>query len=365
MPSIALAFLLLLLAGVENTAAFATTRGRNARSERPRTTTQFQSLYHTKSSNIASSLVLCSSNNNNNNINNDNNNNDGLGEKFGGYTAKQRLREEVESPFRKVRFVFFLATVGSALTALYFSALSTFKAVVGGYADAPPLEQALQTDAINLAGVVVCGILASREYRIGQANLERIAKGGALARLVVEPATGGRQTLADYRRAARVMIAAGGPEYIAELARTLNSDQQLADTNVIPQKLADAEVIVVPVLLQEKGDAVVAAETRDFWLAVDADDKGRNFDIARSNQVVAFPRGSSPWTEYLESEVETASGQGFNVLEKGITITVKKNGRILRRATGQPPFADFLGAMEVMDGSKFGMPGDSERYGDP
>ena len=32
-----------------------------------------------------------------------NDNNDALAEKFGGYTTKQRLREEVESPFRKVR----------------------------------------------------------------------------------------------------------------------------------------------------------------------------------------------------------------------------------------------------------------------
>ena len=28
-------------------------------------------------------------------------------ELFGGYTAKQRLREEIDSPFRKVRLLFF------------------------------------------------------------------------------------------------------------------------------------------------------------------------------------------------------------------------------------------------------------------
>ena len=28
-------------------------------------------------------------------------------ELFGGYTAKQRMREEIESPFRKVRLIFF------------------------------------------------------------------------------------------------------------------------------------------------------------------------------------------------------------------------------------------------------------------
>ena len=45
-------------------------------------------------------------------------------ELFGGYTAKQRMREEIESPFRKVRLIFFGASTGSALLALYFSILN-------------------------------------------------------------------------------------------------------------------------------------------------------------------------------------------------------------------------------------------------
>jgi Low psii accumulation1 / Rep27 len=293
---------------------------------------------------------------------------DGLGERFGGYTVKQRLREEVESPFRKVRFLFFLSTVGSALTALYFSGLSTIKALVGGYVDAPPLEEALTSDAINLGGAIVCGFLALREYNVGQANLQRIAKGGQLARLVVNPASESekRRVLADYRRAARVLIAAGGEDYIASLARSLNADQ-LADENTIPQGLAASEVILVPVLLTKKSNsgAIVVDNTQEFWKTVQPQEGDRNFDLARSESVVAFPSGNNAWTDYLESEIETASGQGFDVLEKGFTITVKKNGRILRRATGQPPWADFLGAMEVLDGSRFGMPGDSERNGGP
>jgi Low psii accumulation1 / Rep27 len=297
------------------------------------------------------------------------NNDDALGEKFGGYTAKQRLREEVESPFRKVRLLFFLSTVGSALTALYFSGLSTVKALVGGYPDAPPLEQSLQGDAINLTGAIVCGFLALREYRLGEANLQRIAKGGQLARLMLEPAAAGqkRRTVADYRRASRVLIAAGGLEYITELARSLNSDQR-SDLNNIPTQLEESEVVVVPVLLRmNRDDKVVVENTRDCWVEVKgrSEDIDRNFDIKRADSVIAFPRGNSAWTDYLESEIETARGQGFNVLEKGFTITVKKNGRILRRATGQPPWEQLLGAMEVLDGSRFGMPGDSERYGGP
>lgn len=50
-----------------------------------------------------------------------------LGEKFGGFTVKQRLREEVESPFRKVRLAFFAFSAASASVALYFSALAALK----------------------------------------------------------------------------------------------------------------------------------------------------------------------------------------------------------------------------------------------
>mmetsp|Transcript_20552 Transcript_20552/g.41908 ORF Transcript_20552/g.41908 Transcript_20552/m.41908 type:complete len:345 (+) Transcript_20552:145-1179(+) len=286
---------------------------------------------------------------------------DDLGEKFGGYTVKQRLREEVESPFRKVRLGFFGASAASALIALYFSLLTAFKASTGGFADVPPLDEALTSVGINVAGVVVCSALVYRDWKAGEANLARIAKGGALARLVVSPAASSKEraALKDYRRSSRVILCAGGPSYISTLARSLNSDQ-LSDENRIPEALSDVDVLVVPILLNEN-DGV--ADTRRAWVEAVAEEGDRNFDITRSDDVVAFPQGNAAWADYLKDELETARGQGFDVLDKGFTITVKKNGRILRRATGQPQWGGLIGTMEVMDGSKFGMPGDDEKYG--
>jgi hypothetical protein len=255
-----------------------------------------------------------------------------LGEKFGGYTVKQRLREEVESPFRKVRLAFFGFSSASASVALYFSALAAVKANIGGYADAIPLEDALTTCAINGAGAIGFGILALREIKVGNANLERIAKGGLLARLEVEPASssgGGRRALGNYRRASRVVIAAGGREYVNRLAMSLCSDQ-LMDTNTIPDALSGVDTIIVPVLLDSKYQAT--SEVRDAWRNAVPGANDRNFDSSRADDVIAFPSGSfANWNQYLKSDVETARGQGFDVLDKGITITVKKNGRILRR----------------------------------
>merc|ERR1711935_1062025 len=248
---------------------------------------------------------------------------------------------------------------------------NTIKAYVGGYPDAIPLDEALTSDGINIVAAIICGVLAFREYKVGQANLSRIARGGMLASLTVEPAKVQTTTrpslrrLADYRRGYRVLIAGGGEEYISKLARSLNADQ-LKDSNVIPELLEETDVVVVPVLLSQSGDGFVVSDTKDFWKSVEAgSEKDRNFDISRSDSVIAFPRGDAVWIKYLQEDINTASGQGFDVLEKGITLTVKKNGRILRRATGLPDWANLVGAMEVMDGSRFGMPGDSEKYGGP
>lgn len=266
-----------------------------------------------------------------------------LSQPQGGYTLKQRLREEIDSPFRKVRLLFFSFSVGSALTAFYFSALNTIKAMAGGYADAPPLDEALTNDAINIGSAIICGFLAYREYKVGQSNLKKLARGGKLASLVVEPAKPGskRLEMKSYRRVSRVLVAAGGRDYISSLARSMTSDQ-MKDVNTIPEKLAEVDVVVVPVLLEnlssgskKKNPKVNVGDTRAFWKnGVEAvPETDSNFDISRADAVVSFPMGSNAWNEYLESEIETAATQGYDVLKQGITLTIKKNVSILSFAS--------------------------------
>lgn len=273
--------------------------------------------------------------------NNDNNNAD-LSQKFGGYTTKQRLREEVESPFRKVRLAFFGFSSISAATALYFSALTAVKANMGTYENIIPFDEAIVQVGINAAGAIGFGLLAARELKVGNANLARIAKGGLLARLVVTPAAEGssKQTLKEYRRASRVVIAAGGEDYINQLALSLCSDQ-LADENTLPSALLGVDIVIVPVLLNEECQFV---DARSAWVNAKPSGDDRNFDSTRANEVIAFPNeyDFASWNEYLKSDIDTAKGQGFDILNKGITITVKKNGKILRRATGLPPYGDFV-----------------------
>jgi hypothetical protein len=282
---------------------------------------------------------------------------------FGGYTVKQRLREEVESPFRTVRLFFFGSSTGSAFIALYFSLLTAIKSYSGGFTDAPPTDEALQSVGINVVALAVCAGITYRDWRAGDANLARIKQGGALAKLAVQQGDK-LSTLADYRRSSRVLIAAGGKDYIAELCRSLNADQ-LKDTNTLAEAIANAEIVLVPVLLESAtSKSTRVGDTSACWKeTTPVEDRDRDFDVSRADAIVGFPRGPNAWAEVLEPEVQTATGQGFDVKEKGLTLILKKNGKILRRATGQPQWNGLLGTMEVLDGKKFGMPGDDEKYG--
>lgn len=293
-------------------------------------------------------------------------------ELFGGFTAKQRLREEIESPFRKVRVFFFGASAASALLALYFSLISTGKALAGGWPDAPPLEDALTNVGVNVIALAVCAGITLNDLKAGEARLTRIKKGGELAKLTVAPAkalnANQRVSLAEYRRGSRVLICAGDAAYINELCRSLCADQR-KDFNTLPAELEKCDVVVVPVLLEgdakSKGMPRIGDAAACWRQTTPTESEAVSFDVSRADGVVAFPVGPMAWADYLDSEVGTAQSQGFDVLGKGLTITVKKNGRILRRATGQPQWDGLIGTMEVMDGSKFGMPGDSEKYGGP
>lgn len=280
-----------------------------------------------------------------------------------GFTTKQRLREEIESPFRKVgvacriiiegarlklkpssfpqnlqvRLFFFAASAGSASIAFYFSLLASIKAYVGGFSDAPPLDTALQSLGVNAAGIAVCGALALREARVGDAALKRIAKGGQLASLLVSPA--GRAlspslakdassslmppqpplplSLKDFRRAARVLIAAGGEAYVAELARALAQDG--AARGSLAARLARAETVLIPVLLLP-GDPPAIGDTRRAWREVLPEagtavaGGGGGDGESDVDSVVCFPAGNAAWAAYLADEVRVCVVGGSGVL---------------------------------------------------
>lgn len=248
------------------------------------------------------------------------------------------MREEIDSPFRTLRVVLFGFSTVSALVALYFSLLTLGK-TLGGFPDATPLDIAGRDAAVNVAALTICGLLTWRDMKAGEANLERIARGGQLAALRVAPADGSPQrALNIYRGDKRLLIAAGGEAFITDLA---------ASVLTVADDLVRVNVVVVPVLL-ESDHSINVDKGRQLWRDAQQDDSL----VDTANRFVNFPVLAAPWLEYLAPEIDTARNQGFNPVDKGLGIYVKKNGRILRRATGLPNWNQFLGTMDLMDGKK-------------
>ena len=174
-----------------------------------------------------------------------------LNEQVGAYTVAQRLDEEFKTPFRIVRIALFgFGTVSSVIAAL----VSTGQALAGGFADVPPLNNdALSSVGANVVAAGVCAALTWNDYQASEANWKRITKDLAFANLQVMtalalaglPAEGQTTRLGDYRRDARLLICAGGAEYIAKLAVDLSS--QTSPRGMLAAAVKAVGLIVVPV----------------------------------------------------------------------------------------------------------------------
>ena len=112
-----------------------------------------------------------------------------------------------------------------------------------------------------------------------------------------------------------------------------------ADENTLAAQIDAVDLVVVPALVDASG---AVNDAGACWRTTTAGEGDRNFDLERSAAVVAFPRGPQAWETYLKQELETARSQGFDPVEKGLVIVVKKNGRVLRRLTGQPPWSSLV-----------------------
>jgi len=233
------------------------------------------------------------------------------------YDRAVLLREEAESPFRKVRFFFYYALGGGALVSLAVSAAQIAAALNGINADL--LQESSVNAAVDLVGIVVLAAFFQRDLQAQESRLKRATKGAELARLMVRGSkslvTGDLDdfssfttSLASLRRGRgiekRVIIAAGGQEKIADI---LQQATQLQD------ELSFNDLLVVPVVMpQGLAPDVNAEELPDC---------------------VALPVGSN-WKTVVDDEASEAVKQGVNIEKEGFCVILKKNGRVGQRTKG-------------------------------
>lgn len=239
------------------------------------------------------------------------------------YSREVLLREEAESPFRKVRLFFYAALGAGALVSLVLSLARTAAGLAG--INAELLQESLINAAIDSAGLAVLSFLWRQDLKAQDSRLKRASKGAELARLMVRGSKsmiegyasdaerqddGTFQTsLASLRRGRgiekRVVIAAGGKEKIAEV---LKQATELRDS------LTFNDLLVVPVLLPQ---AVAPPDINPNELP----------------ECVALPVGPS-WKVVVDDEAQQAESQGIDVTKEGVCVILKKNGRVGQRTRG-------------------------------
>ena len=266
------------------------------------------------------------------------------------YSREIILREEAESPFRKVRFFFYLAALGGAFTSLALSGARVLAALNGINSDL--LDESLINVGVDLAAIVIVAALYQRDLQSQESRLQRASKGAELAKLAIrgssklldmtgddeksvelmkwyrraqaiealDPASSSSKSvtipLAAFRRGRgiekRIVIAAAGRETIVKILETATSNPGLCEA------MRDTDLLVVPVVLPQC-EAPLGLDKQNVldqdWIALPAGQGG-------------------DWKAVLEDEASQATAQGVDVLKNGFCIVLKKNGRVGTRTKG-------------------------------
>eukprot|EP00586_Coscinodiscus_wailesii_P012436 CAMPEP_0172509686 /NCGR_PEP_ID=MMETSP1066-20121228/222166_1 /TAXON_ID=671091 /ORGANISM="Coscinodiscus wailesii, Strain CCMP2513" /LENGTH=327 /DNA_ID=CAMNT_0013288281 /DNA_START=14 /DNA_END=997 /DNA_ORIENTATION=+ len=251
------------------------------------------------------------------------------------YSREVRLREEAESPFRKVRFLLYTATLAGAFTSLAVSSARIAAGLSGVNSDL--LNESVTNAVVDIAGLVIIGFLYKRDLDAQESRLKRAQKGAELAQLTVRGRfiRGGSSTsvvpLSALRRGRgiekRVVICAGGSNKMEAIFR---------DVTKLSESLIVNDLLIVPVLIPQ-----CTSPSSDIW----------EKEIVEQLECVALPAGGN-WRSVLEDETQRAREQGVDVEKEGFCVVLKKNGRVGQRTRGV-----FLGRMvgEVEERRDMGM----------
>lgn len=250
---------------------------------------------------------------------NDNNNQ----EKNPEYSQQLLLREEAESPFRKVRFFFYASLGAGALTSLAVSMARVAAGLAGINTDL--LQESEINAVVDVAGLAVLYFLWQRDVKAENSRLKRASKGAELAKLMVrgsksmvEGYAGGEvdksndtftTSLASLRRGRgiekRVVIAAAGKDKIDEIVK---------EAIELQDSLTFNDLLVVPVIVPQ---AVAPADVNPNDLP----------------ECLALPVGPS-WKVVIEDEAQEALKQNVDIAKEGFCVILKKNGRVGQRTKG-------------------------------
>ena len=273
--------------------------------------------------------------------NNDAMNQLGEGEEF---TRKQIIKEEIEAPFRKVRMflytaLFAAAGLGSIIT------ITKLLATLSG-ARSEDLQQLYTNLGVNLGGLPVIALLYKRDLDAQRALLERIQKGGKLAGLRMKMATEEGPVivkLSDLRRDRgidkRVVIVAAPKELLRTSLQTSIKESK---------NLISNDLVIIPLIIEEDTGAGSYTLTATSLEAM-VPDVPNISEYEHIGLAVAL----ASWNAVIKKELEVAIKQQPEALGKGVTIIIKKNGKVGTRRFGVPIWEGLV--RDVADRKEIGL----------
>lgn len=249
------------------------------------------------------------------------------------FSRDVRLREEAESPFRKVRYFLYLNLAGGALSSLFISVTRIAAAASGVNVDL--MDESVRNAVVDVAGLIGVTFFWRQDSAAEESRLKRATKGAELAKLNVrankalllgdlmeesdnddaikKPSSSFGSfttTLASFRRQRgiekRVVLAAAGPDRI---------QQVLDEAKGLQADLADNDLVVVPVVMPAGVAPNVAS------------------DDCPANVALPVSVGNN-WKRIMEEEAVEALSQGVDIQQEGFCVILKKNGRVGQRTRG-------------------------------
>jgi len=252
------------------------------------------------------------------------------------FTQKQILKEETEAPFRKVRIFFYISLLAAAGLG---SLISITKVLALLSQSRTPDNDMYVNLGINLGGIPVLAYLWKRDLDKQKGLLERIQKGGSLAGLkikLLESAGALTLKLSDLRRDRgidkRVVIVVANAEQVTASLQTSIS-QSLG--------IIQNDLIIVPLVIDRGNgsDYTLIAPTLEGLVLPE----GYNGTLEDNLVHIGLPVGLAGWNNVFRKEISTALAQEPQALEKGITIIIKKNGKVGTRRFGVPLWESLVG----------------------
>jgi hypothetical protein len=305
-------------------------------------------------------------------------------------TFKQVLKEEIEAPFRNVRIFFYFALIAAATLSAVIC-LTRILALQSLSTEAD-LTELYNNLAINLAGIPVLAFFWKQDLTNRNKLIERIQRGGNLAGLLVKlqwsPIASETVKLVELRRDRgidkRVIIVAAKPELLStSIASSLSLSNNLLsnDLIVIPIQISDNPWggdnqsggrkedgkgmnfrltpfdlnELVQIKLQSKSTITMTNDARET--SIDSISGNNNVineeDSYQVTKHIGQPMGITAWNTVIGNEIRAAMKQQPDVLEKGITIVIKKNGKVGTRRFGVPIWETLID--DVLQRKEYGL----------